>query len=615
MDISEAKRLEREGKLTDAEQACRRGLDAAPDDPGAVHLLGTVLHRLGKNDEALPLLERAASVSPENFAYRSNLAAVLGRLGRPEDALPHLQEAVRLRPSSPEAHNNLAAALEQLGRLRESAEELRKALERRRDYPEAWYNLGGALRKAGRVVPAASAYQEAVRYKADYFEALGNLPQLVSELGDAEEAIAWCRRIVELRPELPSPRSALLYTLHYSPRYDAERVYQEHREWGRLFCDPLREKIRPHENDRNADRKLRVGYVSPDLREHTVTKFITAALEHHDRESFEPFCYSDAEKPDAVTQRCKNAVEHWHDTRGVHDDRLEQMIRQDKIDILVDLRGHAADNRLTLFARKPAPVQVNMVGYFNTTGLSAMDYRITDALQDPPGASEHLHTENLVRLPHSCWCYTADDDAPDVSETPALKNGFITFGSLNKIVKVSEPCARLWAKVLEEVPKSRLLVSVAGADAAEPVGKRLSSFGLPADRVDILGKTGTSTQYLERYHQIDIALDTFPFNGITTTCEGLWMGVSCVSLSGGTSVSRAGRSILHAGNLPQLATDTPEQFLHVATQLAKDPPRIRDLRLTMRERLLTSPLMDHRRFARDLEAAYREMWRAWCELA
>ena len=322
---------------------------------------------------------------------------------------------------------------------------------------------------------------------------------------------------------------------------------------------------------------------------------------------------------------------------------MEALIRGHRIDILVDLRGHAAANRLTLFARKPAPVQVNMVGYFNTTGLATMDYRITDEHQNPPGMTEKYHTEQLVRLPHSCWCYTADDDAPDVVEPPALKNGYVTFGSLNKIVKVSEPCAKLWARVMEAVPGSRLLLSVAESPSAEcnvaqppsavfdrrskstdgfppdggtqpraAVPQQLSQMGLPVDRVDILGKTATSREYLERFNQIDIALDTFPFNGITTTCDGLWQGVPCVSLAGGTSVSRAGRSILRAANLPELATDTPEAFVRAAVDLAGDRDRLRALRLSMRERLRASPLMDHRGFARNLESAYRQMWRSWC---
>jgi len=304
--------------------------------------------------------------------------------------------------------------------------------------------------------------------------------------------------------------------------------------------------------------------------------------------------------------------DHFTRTEGMEDTALAEMIRQDNIDILVDLRGHAAANRLAMFCRKPAPIQANMVGYFNTTGLATMDYRITDEHMDPVGQTEQYHTESLVRLPASCWCYTADDEAPDVSEAPALKNGYVTFGSLNKIIKVSEPCARLWASVLEAVPNSRLLLSVAAADAGGVVRKRLESYGLPSDRLVIVDKTRSRRDYLNRFAEIDIALDTWPFNGITTTCDGLWMGVPCVSMTGQTSVSRAGKSILHAAGLGELAAGSPEAFVRAATGLACDPERLRELRRSMRDRLAASTLMDHRGFARKLESAYRQMWRAWC---
>ena len=511
--------------------------------------------------------------------------------------------------------------LEKLGRPAEAASAYRTAIALRPNWPEPRFNLANALRACGRIHDAVGSYRAAVRLRPRYVKALANLAVALADEGELDESLACARRVVEIEPKSPAARSGLLYALHYSPRYDAEALYREHVEWGWRFCEPLLNKIRPHENDRDLTagggcatcRKLRVGYVSPDFRQHTPPKFITAAFRHHDPDRFELFCYSDAPKTDAVTDRLKGMVEHWHETRKLSDSDLEQLIRQDRIDILVDLRGHAADNRLPLFARKPAPVQVNMVGYFNTTGLGTMDYRITDQHMDPPGVSEHLHTEKLMRMPHSCWCFTPDEDAPDVQEPPALKNGYITFGSLNKIVKVSEPCARLWAGVLEAVPNSRILLSVAGEDAAPIVRERRAGYGLPAHRIHILGKTSTAREYLERYHRIDVALDTIPFNGITTTCEGLWMGVPCVSLAGQTSVSRAGRSILHAANLPELAADSPEQFIGVATELANDLRRLRELRLTMRARLLASALMDHRRFARDLEFAYGQMWRAWCQ--
>ena len=643
MDLSSAIHLQRQGRWKEAEVLCREGLRERPEDDRLLHQLGGIALRLGRVGEAVELLSRAVRLCPADPSHRVDLAAALGTAGRPAEALDHLQVALLLQPHVPELHNNLGVTLDKLGRLPQAINAFRDALALREQYPEAHNNLGKALRETGRLKEAAASFERALRLRPGYLKAAHGVAAVAGELGDLQRTLDVLRDLVARAPCAAEARSSLLYTLHYSLEFDAEALWREHREWGRLFCDPLKEQIEPHDNDRSAERKLRVGYVSPDLREHTVTKFVTAALEHHDPANFEVSCYSDVEKPDAITLKLKGMVEHWHKTRGMKDAALDQLIRKDQIDILVDLRGHAADNRLTLFARKPAPVQVNMVGYFDTTGLATMDYRITDEHQDPLGMTEKCHSEQLIRLPHSCWCYTADADAPDVTEPPASKNGYITFGSLNKIVKVSEPCAKLWARVMEAVPGSRLLLSVAESPSAEcnvaqppsavfdrrskstdgfppdggtqpraAVPQQLSQMGLPVDRVDILGKTATSREYLERFNQIDIALDTFPFNGITTTCDGLWQGVPCVSLAGGTSVSRAGRSILRAANLPELATDTPEAFVRAAVDLAGDRDRLRALRLSMRERLLASPLMDHRGFARNLETAYRQMWRSWC---
>jgi len=647
MGLREASELRRHGRLDEAERQARAAVLAAPFSAEACHLLGCIQCQRGQWDEGIGLLRRAAAFAPDVPQIRLNLGALLASNGKSDEALPHLLEARRLGGPPAPTCNDLGACLDALGRSAEAVPLLREAVRLWPIYGQTYYNLGTALRHLGRMAEAAEAYRQAVRLRPEYPKAAFGLAFAAGELGDADEAITFFRRILETRPELPGIRSAVLYTLHYCPHMDAEALYREHVEWGRLFCDPVKDQIPAHGNDRDPDRRLRVGYVSPDLREHTVPHFITAALKLHDPANFEVFCYSDVEKPDAITQKLKGMVERWRETRQLKGPDLEKLIRQDRIDILVDLRGHAADNRLTLFAHKPAPIQVNMVGYFNTTGLTTMDYRITDEHQDPPGMTEKYHTEKLARMPHSCWCYTPAEDAPEVVEPPALKNGYVTFGSLNKIVKASEPCAKLWAHVLAAVPNSRLLLPAAEADAenvaqppsavsgrrpesnggfppaggtqpraampqASPVRERLRRLGLPFDRVGVLGKTATGSKYLQRFNQIDIALDTFPFNGITTTCDGLWQGVPCVSLAGGTSVSRAGRSILRAANLAELAVDVPEAFIRAAVELATDLGRVRELRLSMRQRLLAAPLLDHVGFARDLESAYRRMWRAWC---
>jgi predicted O-linked N-acetylglucosamine transferase (SPINDLY family) len=325
------------------------------------------------------------------------------------------------------------------------------------------------------------------------------------------------------------------------------------------------------------------------------------------------FCYSDVrpDDADAVTATLKAMVENWRDTAGIPDQRLAEQIREDGIDILVDLRGHGAGNRLLLFARRAAPVQVNMVGYFDTTGLRTMDWRVTDERQDPSGVSERFHTERLARLPGGCWCYAPDEEigggaSPPVQCPPALRNGFVTFGSLNKIVKVSRPCAALWAKVLDAVPNSRLLLQVPKG-AVAGMRERLAAAGIPAGRLVIADKARGRAGYLRRFNEIDVCLDPFPFNGITTTCDSLWMGVPVVSLAGDTTVSRAGRSILHGTGLTHLALDDPSAYIRAAAALSGDMQGLCDLRRGMRCRLRASPLMDQPRFACQLEAAYRAM--------
>lgn len=603
--------MARAGRWAEAAAICKPFLDAHPDDPRAWNLMGCILLSTNQLDSALAALKKAVELNPRSAKYHVNLAAALVQSGRPKDSVEHLNAAAALDPSVPELWNNAGVTLELLGRYREAAERYERALSLRPDYADAQFNLGNALRKQGRSAAAVEAYRKALQLVPDRLNVLSGLSSVLTDLGESDEEIACIRAIVRLRPNTAAARSALLYTLHYSDEYDADALYREAREWGRIFCDPLEGAIQPHENVRDPERRLKIGFVSPDLREHTVTKFVSAFIQHHDRAQFEVSCYSDAERPDHVTERIKGWSEHFHDTRGLSNPAMERLIRSHAIDILVDLRGHAADNRLPLFARKAAPLQMNMVGYFNTTGLVTMTHRIADWHMDPPG-TEHLNTESLVRIDPSRWCYSPEPDEPPVAPSPVLKNGYITFGSLNKAVKVGRECARLWMGVLDAVEGSKLLLT-APAEAMASLRRRLSGFGIPEDRLILRDKTRTSREYLERYNEIDIVLDTLPFGGMTVTCDGLWMGVPCVSLTGRTTAGRAGKSILHAANLAELATGTPEEFVHVASVLANDVERLCAMRAGMRQRLRASALLDHAGFARKLGAEFRRMWREWCK--
>ena len=369
--------------------------------------------------------------------------------------------------------------------------------------------------------------------------------------------------------------------------------------------------IQPHSNDRSPDRRLRIGYVSPDFRDHAESFFTAPLLAAHDHQDFEIYCYSDVVQPDPVTTRLGSYADVWRGITGLSDDRVAELVRQDRIDILVDLTMHMARNRLLVFARKPAPVQACWLAYQGTTGLSTMDYRITDPHIDPPGLTDDCYAEESIRLPDAFWCYDPRDGGSEVGGLPAHGSGHITFGCLNNFCKVNASVLRLWAQVLRAVERSRLLILSGEGSHRQHTVEVLESEGVPRDRVSFVGKV-PRPRYLELHHGIDIGLDTFPYTGQTTSLDAFWMGVPIVTIVGETAVSRAGRSLLVNLGLPELIAETPEQFVSIAVGLARDLPRLSELRATLRDRLRSSPLMDAPRFARNMEAAYREMWRKWC---
>jgi predicted O-linked N-acetylglucosamine transferase (SPINDLY family) len=604
--------LQRQDRLGDAERVYREILLRDPHCAAAWRGLGIVQHMSARHEDAIDSLKKAVALEPDSVGFRSNLAALLGSVGRHEEAATLLERTLEANPNFLEGWSNLAVACEKQSKYEQAAGACRECLRIRPEYAPAYAHLGRLLERQGKLVAAATSSDAALRLEPDRQDALRLSAHLHSELGDLPAVLHNLRRLKELLPDSSAVHSSLVYNLHYDDQLGPQELFDEHLAWARRHADPLRPLWRPHDNDRSPGRRLRVGYVSPDLREHTVTRFISAAIEHHDREQFEVICYSNSPREDATSHRLKAAATQWRHIDGLNDDRAAQLIRDDKIDILVDLRGHGLHNRLTLFARKPAPVQATMVGYFNGTGMSAMDYRITDQWQDPPGESEQYHVERLTRLPTGCWCYTADEDAPQVVPPPALARGHVTFGSLNKILKVSPRCAKTWAALLDAVPGSRLLLVAPGVDASDHVRESLVRWGIPTDRLIIVGKAAPRADYLRRLEQVDICLDPFPFNGITTTCDSLWMGAPVVTLNGRTSVSRAGRSILSAAGLGELVAQTELEFVQLASNLARDLDRLCELRDEMRQRLRSSSLLNHRAFAGALDAAFRQMWQGFC---
>ena len=610
MELGRALQAHHEGRLAEAEATYRQILSATPNDARACHLLGLLLYQTGRSQDSLTLLRRSVELGPGIAAYHSNLAGVLGLTGDHEQAAAHLRRAVVLDPNLPDAHHNLGVACEFLGRLQDAVKAHREALRLRPEYPEAHNHLGNALRKLGRIREAVECHRRAIALRPEYAEAYSSLAAALAQQGDQEGVVACHRKAVALQPGAAASHSALLYSMHYHPASTARMLLDEARQWARHHATGPTVVQGRHGNDRHPDRRLRIGYLSPDFRDHTIPRLIAPVLIAHDRSQVEVFCYASVRQPDHVTDRLRSIADAWRDISRLPDPDAADLIRRDRIDILVELAGHWAGNRMTLMARKPAPVQVQ-IGYPGTTGLEAIEYRITDPYSDPPGLTDDYFTERLVRLPECAWCYDPDQNSPPVAPLPARKAGHVTFGCLNNPIKVTDPALQLWSRILAAVAGSRLLLmSAEGCDDAVLHG-RLRRLAIDPGRVDPVRRQPRDG-YLALFDRIDIALDPFPYNGETTTCDGLWMGVPLVTLAGSSCVSRRGVSHLTNVGLADLTCNTPDDYVRTAVDLAADLPTLERIRVELRDRMRSSPITDGKRYTRNLEVAYRQMWQRWC---
>jgi protein O-GlcNAc transferase len=606
-----AVRRHKEGRLTDAEALYRQILGLQPNHPDAMRFLGIIAQQVGRHDVAVEWIRRALACDPNHALAHSNLGEVYCAAGRLDDAIVAFRRALQLNPKSPETLNSLGAALAGKGLTHEAVSTYRRALELKPDHPDAHNNLGVALRDQGKGDEAIESFRRAVQLKPDHLEALTNLASALKRQGELDEAIAAHRRALLIKPECAWAHSNLISTLYYHPRHDAMTIAEEHERWNRQFSDPQKQFVLPHANNRNPERRLRVGYVSPDFLDHVVARFALPLVERHDRGRFEILCYSGVKFPDPITERFRALAGKWRDTAGISDARLAELIREDGVDILVDLTMHAAHNRLPMFARQPAPVQVAWLSYPGSTGLPGIGYRLTDACMDPPGEKPAWSAEEPVRLP-DCWCcYQPIGETPENNALPALSAERVTFGSLNNFAKVNERVLALWTRVLHGVKESRLLMFCPEGRTRERVWAFLHARGITTDRVEFVGFV-PRWEYLRLYHRIDVGLDSFPYNGMTTTCDALWMGVPVLTLPGATPVSRAGLSLLSSVGLSEFVASSEEDYVRIAAELAGNLPRLAELRAELRPRMQSSPLMDAPRFARNVEAAYRSMWHRWC---
>ncbi len=479
--------------------------------------------------------------------------------------------------------------------------------------PALVYNmLGGICEYTGRLSEAIINLRKTTELVPDFAGAWSNLGMALVRMGETQEGVNLLRKAVEKTPKLATLRSNFLLYLNYLPNVDPQELLNEHKQWGRIHARTSLAKV-SHNNVPEPERRLRIGYISPDFRNSSAAYFFESLLDGHDNEAVEVYGYGSVKLPDQTTERLKQKFDCYRDICGVGSETTAHMIEQDRIDILVDLAGHTNNNRLTVLTYKPAPIQVTYLGYPNTTGMQAIDYRFTDILAEAP-ESQEFYTEELIFLPGGFLCYRPPDFAPPVSPPPAIRKGHVTFGSFNNNCKVSPLIMELWAKILKANGNFRFLLKFQGGDDQALKDHYLRDFerlGTAQERVGIYGWK-PPVEHLQAYGEVDIALDTYPYHGTTTTCEALWMGVPTVSLVGKCHASRVGLSILSHVGLESFATSTPEEYVAKAIRLAENQETLAKMRASMRERMAASVLCDAKGFARSVEAAYRKMWHRWC---
>ncbi len=571
--------------------------------------LGAALRNLGNVRDAAAAYQTSARLQPNSFASHFNAGVALYMLRDFASAQPCFERAVALNGDSADAHRLFGVCLAQAGTGLDAIKHLRKAAALAPHNAVAWYDLGNALRDTGNVAEALSCYERALKIDARYTEAAANLGELLGSMGEICEALALYRGVLKRDPHCSLVVSNTLLYLNYDPGIDRETLFAEHK---RLVeqCYQTQQEQRAIPVRSATKGRLRIGYVSPDFRCHSVAYFVEGILKSHDRSRFDIYCYSNVERPDEKTAQFRQMA-LWRDIARMDDRTAAELVRSDDIDILVDLAGHTAGNRLGLFAQRAAPVQVTYVGYPNTTGLRTMDFRISDWNADPKGM-DTLYTEKLVRLPKVFLCYTPPLDAPVPADISGRRNKAPTFGSFNNAAKISGETLSAWSQILAAMPDACLLLKsnfLDNASVAERLNQRLRQHEIDPGRVELVGRIDSTAGHLAAYERMDVALDTFPYNGTTTTCEALWMGVPVVTFEGDRHAGRVGAGFLKATALDEFVGHTDEEYVGIATRVARDRDGLAALRLSLRQRISSSAVCDSATFTRELEEAYCDMWK------
>jgi len=606
--------LQQAGRLEDSAVCYQSALALDANCADAFYNWGNTLERMGRNQEATECFERTLALAPNHIQSRNNLANQYRQSGRLEEAAAHLERAHVQDPQSMPVLLNLGNVYMAQSREPEAIECFDAAIRLAPQVAVIRNNKGNALRALGRFEEAIASYRQALQLdstKAEFFVNCGIAQQ---SQGRLKEALDSFRQALALAPEHAAAHGAALFTLHYDPLIDHAQLLEEHRHWARRHAAALDPGPRRFTRSLDPERPLRIGYLSPDFRRHPIAFFTAPVLEAHNREQYQAICYFGG-KADAWTQRMRQAATLWRDVPGMSDVELAEQLQCDEIDIAVDLSGHTAGNRLTMFARRPAPIAVTWLGYFNSTGMDAMDYIVVDDVIAPAGEPAP-YVEKPLNVGGCYLTYTGPDYAPAVAPLPSRARGFITYGCFNTLSKITDDVVALWSRLLQQEPDARIVLKNSVLDDA--LSRRLywqqfEKNGITQSRVDLLG-TSPHEELLAHYAQVDIALDPFPYNGGTTTCEALWMGVPVVTWAGDRFVSRVGATILtHAGHAEWIARSA-EEYIGKARALARDP-KLGDLRARLREDVKRSVLGDTGGFTRRWEDALRMAWRDYCARA
>jgi protein O-GlcNAc transferase len=598
-------------RMPEAVNCYREAVRLDPTHAEAQNNLGNGLKLDGRLEEAVVCFLAVLQLKGEDFAALVNLASTLVNLDRCADATALYRRALTLQPENAKVHRALGDALFHMRRFAQALPSYLAAQRLEPDHPDSYNNLALTLAQCDQLDNAMACCRTALDRWPANGHLRGNLGLLLKDAGRISESVAELARVADQEPESNECQSNLFCTMLFDPAADAVAIRGAPARWNQLQVERHGKTIAPHENDPTPQRRLRIGYVSPDFRNHVVGRNLLPLFRNHDRSAFEIFCYSNSQDVDETTFAFRQLAHQFQVITRDNDDQTAARIRRDRIDILVDLALHTGGNRLGIFARKPAPVQATFAGYPGSTGLTAIDYRITDPYLEPPELEASGGSEKPLRLTASFWCFDPPGREPPVTELPALARGYVTFGCLNNFCKVNPGVLALWTRVLAAVPGSRLVLLAVPGNHRRQTAEMLARGGISAERL-IFHTKCPREDYLRLYNQIDVGLDTFPYNGHTTSLDSFFMGVPVVTLVGQTVVGRAGLSQLTNLGLPELIARTPDEYVRIAAGLASDLPRLAALRSSLRDRMQRSPLMDAPRFARDIEALYRQMWHAWC---